>query len=115
MIETMQRLKIARRADFYALPEGDQRAHLAHARNEGLGLYVSDVKPLPDFEVSSTQADGSKPVDAIELMASIVAHKHDPPTQAQVDNARMLLGVPGLPEVFTRGARETLELAGELA
>ena len=113
-METLHSLHIADPAVFFALPERVQARHLAHVRNSVGDMYASDPAPYPDASSPHATSPASKrsSIDAVGLLASIASHHNDPPSPAAVENARLVLSAQDMPEVFTRGARETLHQAG---
>lgn len=109
-METMHRLRIIDPADWWRLSEATRLRHLAHVRNEIQGAYMSDMRPMPDMDDKGRVK--RKPADAQDLMSSQLAFKHAPPSQQVIDNARMLLNVPGIHPLLRRDAEETLHRAG---
>lgn len=100
-METLHRLHTLDPRDFYDLPMPVQMAHMAHVKNLLTEAYSGEHG-----------APKSQPIDAIDLMRSQAAFKHAPPSQQVIENARMVLAVPGLPDLLVRDARETLQRAG---
>lgn len=109
-METMHRLHIADPAEFWRLPPAWQARHISHVYNDITGAYMSDLKPIPDYDEKGRP---KKPtIDAADLMRSQLEFKTAPPSQTVIDNARMLLNVPGLHPLLIRDAQETLRRAG---
>jgi hypothetical protein len=102
-VKTLHALKIANPDDFYRLPEGWQRKHLAFVRDEIQGRHLPPAKTKSPPRPTARMARAAEEWRATRLR---------PPSAAEIGQARRVLRLSNLPDALAQAARQTLLRAG---